>query len=620
MGKRLLYGFLVIIVAFTATEIARQTQWLEGVERAHDDIWHQLAGRRYRPEHVLLVTIDDPTRLEHADDPLVFWAPHFAQALKVLRQAGAKVMGLDFLFSVSAEAWLKKLDLSGGKSRTYDLALRQQLAAGQVILGGNMLMDEGGKSTTLLPIKEYYFSLPGNLDDVGLTNLFNDPDGVIRCFTTALHDYQGDLWPTFAALLADRALDGKLLQGRQLLQPIGFAGPPGTFPRLSFQRLLRPQAEIDPEIQALRNKVVIIALEGKIQDIHLTPYARGFLWFGPLMMSGPEIHANIVETLLTGRFPRPLPGHLQTALLLVWLAGGTFLFFRWSPWQGLGAGVVLVICGLALSYGLFLYYWIFPVGDLELGLSLCFLGTLGVRLTGEERTRHRLRQLFGRYVTDEVVEKLMATGKLPDLGGEALQVTILFADIRNFTTISERLSPHEVVEMLNTYFSLICEPILDQRGTVDKFVGDAVMAVFGAPVPHPDHAQRALGAALIIAARARDFQDWMARRFPERGLPEFHIGIGLHTGEAVVGNIGSPRRLEYTSIGDTVNTASRLEGLTKELGWTIVASSATIDAAGPGVLTGRRQSLHVKGRLETVEVFEFLGFTADADNLPNTPG
>jgi class 3 adenylate cyclase len=159
--------------------------------------------------------------------------------------------------------------------------------------------------------------------------------------------------------------------------------------------------------------------------------------------------------------------------------------------------------------------------------------------------------------------------------------------------------------MLNTYLSQACEPILAQGGSVDKFIGDAVMAVFGAPVPYPDHARRALKAALDLAQKAREFRGWMQQRFGDLELPDFAIGIGLHTGEAIVGNIGSPKRLEFTSIGDTVNAASRLESLTKELGWTIVASHSTITAAS-GVVTGRQETRKVKGRQASLEVFEVL--------------
>ncbi|OGR05778.1 MAG: hypothetical protein A3K23_01895 [Desulfobacca sp. RBG_16_58_9] len=608
MSKRLLYGFLVVVLACAVAEIAGHFQWLAGVNSAHYDIWHQLAGRRYQPEHVVIVAIDEQTRLERQDEPLVFWAPHFAQALEVLRKAGAKVIGLDFLFSVSAEAWLKKRHLAGEESRTHDLELRLQLAAGRVILAGSLVTNDHGNSKVLLPIQDYYFSLPHQLDDVGLTNFYTDPDGALRRFITALPDAEGESWPTFAALLSGWVANNNLATTAQPLAYISFVGPPGTFPRISFRRLLQPDAKLEQDLKAVQGKAVIVALETRLQDIHLTPYARSFLWRGPRMMSGPEVHANIVETLLTGRRPRDTPGPWRWAILIAVLAAGTCVFFQLSPWHGLGAGVMLILLSLVSAYVLFLNHIILPLGSIELGLGLSFLGALAVRLTGEERLRRHMRQVFSRYVADEVVEKLMAGGKLPDLGGEALPVTVLFADIRNFTTISERLNAHEVVEMLNAYFTDICEPILEHGGTVDKFIGDAVMAVFGAPAPHPDHARRALATALAMAARVGDFQDWMAERFAGRGLPEFHIGIGLHTGEAVVGNIGSPKRLDYTAIGDTVNIASRLESLTKELGWTIIASEQVIVSAGSGVKTGRKWESRLKGREESVWVYEVIDY------------
>jgi adenylate cyclase len=243
---------------------------------------------------------------------------------------------------------------------------------------------------------------------------------------------------------------------------------------------------------------------------------------------------------------------------------------------------------------------------------LSYISILGLKLTGEEREKARIRKIFSRYVETEVMETLLAAGELPDLGGEVFQVTVLFADIRNFTTISEKLGAHQVVEMLNGYLSQACDCILVRGGTVDKFIGDAVMAVFGAPVRHPDHARRALQTALALAETAREFQTWMQQRFGDLELPEFAIGIGLHTGEAVVGNIGSTRRLEYTAIGDTVNTASRLESLTKELGWEIVASESTV-ASAPGVITRRREIRKVRGRLKPLEIFEVTGISKNGD-------
>jgi adenylate cyclase len=235
------------------------------------------------------------------------------------------------------------------------------------------------------------------------------------------------------------------------------------------------------------------------------------------------------------------------------------------------------------------------------------MGTLWRRLTGEERRRAQLQQLFGRYVSSAVVDKLMASGRQPDLGGELFGVTVLFSDIRNFTTLSERLTPHEVVEMLNACFERICEPFLNHGGTVDKFIGDAVMAVFGAPAPSRDHAHDACRAALEMAEAADAFKAWMAQRFPNRDLPEFHMGVGIHSGEAVVGNIGSSKRTEYTAIGDTVNTASRMESASKSMGWTIVVSDETIRIAGPDIQTGRTDTISVKGRDGQVKVHELIG-------------
>jgi adenylate cyclase len=272
------------------------------------------------------------------------------------------------------------------------------------------------------------------------------------------------------------------------------AKPPGTFERIPFARLLAPGAEADEQLQkAVRGKVVIVTYEPSgSQDMHPTPYSLGF-WGRPGRdMSGAEIHANVIETILTGKAPRPVsraggmggagrvsgggPGPVFAAVHLVGSGRPD------SPGRHERDPQLCPVSGLSAAAG----------GPGPGGLLVGYVGALGLRLTGEERERARLRRLFGRYVSEEVVEKLLAQGARPDLGGEAYQVTVLFSDIRNFTTISENLTPAQVVEMLNRYFTLACEPILAAGGTVDKFVGDAIMAVFGAPASHPDHARRAV--------------------------------------------------------------------------------------------------------------------------------
>jgi adenylate cyclase len=276
---------------------------------------------------------------------------------------------------------------------------------------------------------------------------------------------------------------------------------------------------------------------------------------------------------------------------------------------GAGVGLLLAATAAGASYASFRADWILPTAALQFSLLLALLLTLGLRLTGEERARRRLRSMFGSYVSDEVVDLLVdqrGEGEQVDLRGQEMTVTVLFCDIRNFTTISQKLSPHEVVEMLNEYFGRVCEPVLRERGNVNKFIGDAVMAMFGSPVPYPDHARRAIRAALGMIEAAEGFRGWMEKRFPDRGLPRFAIGVGLHTGPVISGDIGTDKRREYTIIGDTVNTASRLEGMTKELGWKIVASRVTAEAAGPGVIAGDGNSIMVKGRSGEIDVVEVL--------------
>jgi adenylate cyclase len=607
--KRILLGIMLVAVTTSVIELAWRAGMGGWLEDWYYDAWHQLSGLRYDAEHVVLVVVDDTTRLEHRDEPLVFWGPHFARAIEVAKWAGAKVVAVNYLFSVSAESWLKRLRLpESTESRTFDSALREQLASGQVILAANMISDDHGRTQVILPPMDYWGVLPGALDDVGLVNFYNDRDGFIRRFVPLLSDSDGEGWVTMAQLLAERAAGLKPVSGSSSLQLIGYVGPPGSIPRISLSRLLAPQAKADHAILGLKDKVVIIASEFSGQsDKVFTPYSRPFVWANSRMMTGAEVHANIIESLLSNRIPRPASSTVRVFCLMAVLAVGTVLFFRLPPAQGLIACLLMATCVTVPAFLLFRYFLIFTVAGIQVGLALTYLGVLALRVVLGDRERTRIGQVFGRYVSEGVLEKLLNARRLPDLGGEALQITVLFADIRDFTTISEALRPHEVVEMLNTYFGRVCEPILNQGGSIDKFIGDAVMAVFGSPAPHRDHAIRAVRAALSITALTNEFSFWMKERFAGRQLPDFRVGIGLHTGEAVVGNIGTPKRMEFTSIGDAVNTASRLEGMTKDLMWAIIASETAVREAGPEVITGRSKEIQVKGRKKAITVYEVLG-------------
>jgi adenylate cyclase len=221
------------------------------------------------------------------------------------------------------------------------------------------------------------------------------------------------------------------------------------------------------------------------------------------------------------------------------------------------------------------------------------------------KERDNLRTTFGKYMTQTVMDHLLA-GKV-SLGGELLQVTILFSDIRSFTTISEKMDPQALVALLNEYFTEMVGIVMQEGGVVDKYIGDAIMAVFGAPVPKPEDAVNAVRAAV----RMRQALVTLNKRLEARGIPELRTGIGIHTGEVVAGNIGSEKRMEYTVIGDPVNLASRLESSTKDLGVNVLISEETYELTKDVVTTRQVREITVKGRKQPVMTYEILGITGE---------
>ncbi len=231
----------------------------------------------------------------------------------------------------------------------------------------------------------------------------------------------------------------------------------------------------------------------------------------------------------------------------------------------------------------------------------------------------QLTQKFREKIAGRDASAALEDTNPAELTGKIAQATVMFSDIRNFTTYSERLTAGEVAELLNTYLAHACEPVIRCGGRVMQFIGDGVMSLFedGAAVRDQSHAQRAIRAGLAMQIAAHRFRDWITLHHPARGLPEFAIGVGIHTGEVMMCYVGTPGQTEFTAIGDSVNIASRLEGQTKELGWAVVASDATVAAAGPAVKVGATQMVQLRGRSAPTRAHEIIGISiGDADDSP----
>ncbi|MBI4517219.1 MAG: adenylate/guanylate cyclase domain-containing protein [Deltaproteobacteria bacterium] len=388
------------------------------------------------------------------------------------------------------------------------------------------------------------------------------------------------------------AEDGQML--------INFRGPGKAFKYIAAADVLA--GRFDPA--ALQGKLVLVGVTATaVADVRATPFDG--------VLPGVEIHANVLDNVLRQDFvqqPKWIVLVEIAAILLVTAMLGAVLQHA--------RGVIgsLVAVGLAAAY-LVSSQWLFEAHGLPLSLLYPLLA-IGLTYTAivvqhyavAERGRRQIRNAFEMYLTPAVARLVSQKPEMLSLGGETRELTVLFSDVRGFTTISEQLQdqPQALTALLNEFLGAMTDVIFAHGGTLDKYVGDEIMALWGAPVPQPDHAARACQAALDMIARLAVLnQQWT-----QRGWPALDIGVGINSGPMVVGNMGSRRRLSYTVIGDNVNLGARLEGLNKLYGSHIVASESTIAASG-GLVVRELDLVRVKGKLQGVRIYEVLGAAAE---------
>ncbi|MGE5372917.1 MAG: CHASE2 domain-containing protein [Solirubrobacterales bacterium] len=553
----LILGFLMLLTVLLGA-------W-ETAEVGLYDTWFRVRGPIAPGKDIVLITMDERSMSQLGPLP---W-PRQIHAALLSRLSHAKMI----CFAVVFDSESNELD---------DSSLLGQISKhGNVILGSYLMPQAPGG---VLPPWE---PLAAQSSGSGFINLPSDRGNVVRRFTV-LHTSAGQVMPSFglASVIELQRLkptDIRLLDGRITIGSRSFAvneqrqlmmnywGPTGTFPSYSYIDILNGQ--VDPAV--FKDAVVLLGPFSPTEqaDAYQTPFTRGnMILSSGAPTPGVEIQASIIKTLLSGGSNSQAP---QWVDLLVLLAAWLVVFQitrRTSPWIGFGLAALLTFGLGAAAYfsWLKLHIWIAAVAPITM-VGVCYIGITIDNFIRVELERRKTRAVFSRYLAASVVDQIMASGGEIELGGVKQEVTIMLVDIRGFTAFSENKDPQDVLARLNQYLTAMTRIIHKYNGTLDKYTGDGLMAFFGAPVPLPDHADRAVRVAIEIEEKIGELNEtWVANG----GVPLL-VAVGLNTGVAVVGNVGSPERMDYTLLGDDVGLASDMEGSSKRLQTLIVVSEKT---------------------------------------------
>ena len=579
-GRQRIVEAAVAVIALGALWLLSFTPQWRQLEFKTFDAYTALAARGPGDTPVVIVAIDEPSFRElglHWPFP---WRTH-AELIGRAASDGARVIAFDLIFAESANA---------ADNERLAAAIRN---SGNVVLAKTRQMSQTSVSlewTLVEPMPELV-AAGARTGEVGVDP---DADFVVRMMPASPDSFDREI-----VRLANGSDPSPRSNAAPLL--IRYEGPHGSFPTVHYYQTLSPGML---PAGFFKDKIVLIGL-----DVHASPEitrALADLYNSPFLdseggaMPGVEIHANIISNLLQGRALVPASQALNTIAAGVLVLGVGLVGIRRSPAVTFVTLAAFSVAMLVVSYALFVYddFWLSPLLPIAAAADM-FIVQTAVGFLTERRRAQETKRAFAQYVPAEVVNRLIEQPELLELGGEERELTLLFADLANFTTMSEKLAPRAVVAVLGKYFDAMSTVIYRHSGTVDKYIGDGIMAFWGAPLPDDRHAERALQAAI-------DMQDQfvkLARRLGRKGAPDMSMRIGIHTGNVIVGNVGSRARFAYTAIGDAVNLASRLEGANKAYGTSILLSEATVRHLKGRVPLRPVDSVMVKGRSDAVMIF-----------------
>lgn len=502
---------------------------------------------------ILIVAIDDVS----FNEIQLFWPwprEMHGQLLSRLTQAGARVVAFDLVFSEPSA-------FGASDDESFAQAIR---SAPAVVLGSYLsrqLLPEGLQISSTEPLDLFYDA--GAFG--GAVNVYQDNDGVLR---RASGD-DNAFWKTVYELSTGNPLSAAEF-GNKLVR---YAGDANTIPRVSYYRAI--DEDLLPD-SVFRDKIVLVGLDvlssadiGVAQDDR---YFSPFSLDSSVSMAGVEHHANMLLNQQHGLFVSPVSELAYSLLLLALILVAVWAFTDWQLRKSLAVLVLLTSAVVFLYWFAFHFQQtFFPLFSMLLAIYFPFLCQGALAYQKELRQRLFITNAFSKYVSKAVLNELIAAPEKLSLGGEVKEVTILFTDLANFTTISENMEVEQIAVLLQEHLTKMSRIILEHGGTLDKYIGDAIMAFWGAPIADDKQADNALAAALAMQEECKKMRIQLA----SKNLPQLHMRIGIHSGRAIVGNMGSELLFDYTCLGDNVNLAARLEGLNKFYHTDILISEAT---------------------------------------------
>lgn len=627
MKNKLLRGLVVASVVFALTFILYVARVFDVWEWKTWDLRMRLFSDPSRAsENIVLFFVDQNSLDVYEQEMGVSWPwprEMYAYVLEYCMRAGAKAVFIDFVFSENS-SWSVEDDqkLADVMAVSNDVFLPISLSksakeideSSSPVLRTFALTQFPSLSEAAVPMKSASLPIPGLLSSargVGNTTFTQDKDSVYRRMPLAfsLNDLLLPSVPLSLSLFLDDTLrpsEIPLDRSNQLI--IKYYGPTGTYPSYSIAAIINSYAQMQegrtPQIppETFKGKVVFIGGSAPgLLDLRPTPFSPVY--------PGVEILATALDNLLQKdfmRIPSPFVLFLFIGFLTLITGIGTSVLKKiWMtvPFALFCLGLAASLTSLAFGWG----YWLDFVAP-GFAVVLSFTGAVVLNYSFEGRQKRFIKSVFRHYLSPDVIERVLEDPSLLRLGGEKRTITSFFSDVAGFTSISESLSPEELVHLLNDYLSEMTDIILSYGGTLDKYEGDAIIAFWNAPLDQPNHAVRACRAALDCQRKL----DELRPEFLKKSGHELHMRIGLNSGPAVVGNMGSHSRFDYTAMGDTINLAARLEGACKHYAVPILVGEATFRMAKNDILAREADIMRVVGKSKPERVYQILATKSQA--------